>query len=69
MASTQLLTTHSVIEEHVAETSVEEKPAVEEAGRGFWGTFRWRGKNVFWNYMGLQAQLGLYGSSDEFGDP
>lgn len=69
MASTQLSTTQSAIEEQAAETPAEEKPAVEGAGRGFWGALRWRTQNILWNYMGLQAQLGLYGSSDEFGDP
>ena len=65
MATTQLSTT----EQQVAETSAEENPAAEEAGKGFWGALRWRFQIIFWNYMGLQAQVGLYGSSDEFGDP
>ena len=69
MASTQLSTAQSVIEEHVVGNPVEEKPAAEMVGRGFWGTLRWRTQNIFWNYMGLQAQMGLYGSADEFGDP
>ena len=37
--------------------------------RGLWGTLRWRAQNIFWNYMGLQAQLGLYGSPEQSGDP
>ena len=68
MASTQLSTTQSAIKEHVVGNQVEEKPAVEVT-RGFWGTLRWRTQNIFWNYMGLQAQMGLYGSTDEYGDP
>lgn len=69
MASTQLSTTQSAVEERVVGNPVEDKPAVEAAGRGFWGGLRWRGQNIFWNYMGLQAQMGLYGSADEYGDP
>ena len=69
MASTQLSTTHPAIEEYVAEASGDEKPAVEEAGRGFWGTFRWRIQNIYWNYMGLLAQEGLIGGSSDFDDP
>ena len=26
-------------------------------------------QNIFWNYMGLQAQMGLYGTTDQFDDP
>ena len=65
MASTQISTT----EQQVVETTVEEKPAAEEARRGFWEALRWRTQIIFWNYMGLQAQMGLYGSDDESGDP
>ena len=64
MATTQLSTT----EEQVVETSVVEKPAAEEGRRGFWGALRWRAQIILWNYMGHQAQVGLYGT-DEFGDP
>ena len=65
MASTQLSTT----QEQVVETSAEERPVAEEARRGLWGALRWRAQNILWNYMYLQGQAGLYGSSDEFGDP
>ena len=72
MASTQLSTTASeeqVIEAPIISTPVEEKPAVEEAGGGFWGTLRWRSQMVFGNYMGLLGQVGLYGSTDGYEDP
>ena len=68
MSSTHLFTTRPSTEEQVLETSVEAKPAVGEARRGFWGALHWRMQNTFWNYMGLQAQVGLYGSTDEYGD-
>jgi len=63
MASTQL----STIDEAIAAGSATEKPSAQVT-RGFWGTLRWRAQNIFWNYMGLQAQMGLYGSTDEYGD-
>ena len=69
MAATQLSTTHSAMEEHVVETSVEEKPVADEAGRGFWGTLHWRVQNIYWNYMGQLAQEGLIGSGSDFDDP
>ena len=64
MASTKL----STIEEAIAAGSGAEKPAAQVT-RGFWGALRWRAQNIFWNYMGLQAQMGLYGTADEYGDP
>ena len=69
MTSTQLSTPHSDIEEHVVETSGEEKPVAEGAEGGFWGTLRWRAQNIYWNYMGQLAQEGLVGSSGDFDDP
>ena len=64
MASTQV----SITDEQVAEAPAEAKPAAEQARRGLWGAFRWRAHIVLANYMGLQAQVGLFGT-DEFGDP
>jgi hypothetical protein len=68
MASTQLVATPSTTEEQVAEPSIEEKSVAKEARRGLWGALRWRAQNVFWNYMGLQAQLGIYGGPDDTGE-
>ena len=65
MASTQLSTT----EEQVVETPVEWKSAAEETRRGFWRALRWRSQIILLNYMHLQGLVGLYGNSDEFGDP
>ena len=69
MASTQLSTTHSPIEEHVVETSGEEKPSSEGTGRGLWGTLRWRAQNIYSNYTRILAQEALIGSASEFDDP
>ena len=69
MVSKQLSITHSPIEEHVVETFGEEKPATERAGKGFWGTMRWRAQNTYRNYMSQLAQEGLIGSSGDFDDP
>ena len=69
MASTQLSTSHFPIEEQVLETPGEEKPSADGAGRGFWGTLRWRALNTYWNYMGQLAQEGLIGSAGDFDDP
>ncbi|MQF48334.1 hypothetical protein FIM08_00290 [SAR202 cluster bacterium AC-647-N09_OGT_505m] len=64
MATTQL----SITEEQTAGIPTQETSAAEDVRRGFWGTLRWRAQVVLWNYMCLQGQLGLYGSSDDFGD-
>ena len=69
MASTQLSTTESVIEELVVETSDEKMPAAEDTGRGLWRNLRWRLQNIYSNYMVMMAQEALIGSSADFDDP
>ena len=69
MASSNLSPTHPAMKPNVAEASAEDIPVAEQLGRGFWEALRWRAQNIFWNYMGQQAQLGLYPTSDEYGDP
>jgi hypothetical protein len=68
MASSNLSPTFTALKPGVAEAPVEENPVARQPGRGFWGALRWRTQNIFWNYMAQQAQLGLYPTSDEYGD-
>ena len=56
-------------EDQVLDTSVSSVPTDEVMEVGLWGALSTRIQNIFWNYMGLQAQMGLYGTTDQFDDP
>ena len=69
MASSKLSPAYPAAKPNVAEAPAEKDPAAEQLAQGFWAALRWRAHKIFLNYMGLQAQMGLYPTSDEYGDP